>query len=106
MRTPPPPTLPTDTELDAELERFIVARRAMLVAATVDATLAYFATYEPAAVERHKRNSRSDGDHADVVLMAGVHKARLNVTDDAITDELKAQSRAWLLSHGFKTTIQ
>lgn len=41
----------------------------------------------------------------EIVILAGLHKARLYVTSKEITDEMKNNSRIWLLSHGFSLEI-
>lgn len=38
-------------------------------------------------------------------ILAGLHKARLQVTSKEITDEMKNKSKIWLLSHGFSLNI-
>lgn len=40
-----------------------------------------------------------------LVILAGLHKARLYVTSEDITEEMKEKSKLWLKDHGFKEKI-
>ena len=39
------------------------------------------------------------------VVLAGLHKARLYVTSECITNEMKEKSRQWLKEHKYKEDI-
>lgn len=38
------------------------------------------------------------------VMLAGLHKARLYIVNPIITDEMKENSKIWLIEHGFKSS--
>lgn len=40
-----------------------------------------------------------------IAILAGLHKARLYVTSEIITDEMKEKSVQWLKEHGFSCEI-
>lgn len=39
------------------------------------------------------------------VILAGLHKARLYVVNEEITEEMKDKSKLWLKEHGYKEDI-
>ena len=57
-------------------------------------------------IERHCKKYNIPMPSDSIVILAGLHKARLYVTSELITDEMKEKSKQWLQENGFTCEIK
>lgn len=56
-------------------------------------------------IEKHCKKYSIPMPQDIIVILAGLHKARLYVENKIITDSMKEKSRKWLKEHNFKEEI-
>ena len=56
-------------------------------------------------IEKHCKKYNISIPQDTEVILAGLHKARLYVTSEDITDEMKEKSKLWLKEHNYSEDI-
>ena len=71
-----------------------------------DTLLSHLENPDYQEVERYCKKYKVPMPENSITILAGLHKARLGVVSELITDEMKEYSRNWLKKNGFRNDFE